>query len=217
MEPVHDNSAKKLGKSGMRLKKRAFWLLPLLLLLYGGISRPDIRVAMSMIENAYRYAEGDTRVMLATNYLIWTEHPITYGELRNMFWNCRNLPREAPTDPYDYTAIQAAEILGSYTGDQAMDALVDILSRDYAVEGPPGCAIHAIDGLTIKGDVGYLVIEAIATGEFTRIRTFRLYAIKTLGETMNPNYKIVLEDILQVEKDEFLRTTIADILNTIAE
>lgn len=217
MELPLDSCVKRLGISVMIRMRNPNWMFALLLLVIVGISRPDIRIAMTMIENAYLYPEGDTRVVLASKYLIWSEHQSTYGKLRDLFWGCRNLPREAPSDPYDYTAIQAAEILGSYSGDEAMDALVDIVSQDYAIEGTPGCAIYAIDGLTIQGDEGYLVIENIATGQLTRIRTLRLYAIKKLGESMNPNHRILLKEILQVEDDEYIRTTINVALDGISE
>jgi hypothetical protein len=159
---------------------------------------------MRIIDNAYKYPEGDIKVKAATEYLILTEHPKTYPWLRSLFRSSRNMV-EKPGDPSDYTAIQASYILGKYKSKRAEEILVDILTFEYGGDGPPGSVYFAFEGLLMKGDIGYEVIRKIAIGESVKTHRFRNISIRKLGKSGNQEYFDTLVDIALSDPDYYYR------------
>ena len=191
---MKDHKRENLNK--IRLEKKLKWFLVLgsILIIWVGFFRPDITLAMRIIDNAYKYPEGDIKVKAATEYLILTEHPKTYPWLRSLFRSSRNMV-EKPGDPSDYTAIQASYILGKYKSKRAEEILVDILMFEYGGDGPPDSVHYAFEGLLMKGDIGYEVIRKIAIGESVKIHWFRNISIRKLGKSGNQEYFDTLVDI----------------------
>lgn len=161
------------------------------------VYRPDISIAMSVIDNALEYAEDDFRVNLASQYLIIQADSSEYSKLRLYIWNCYSM--ESPYDypPYDYRAASAASILGYSSSKESEELLIDMLTRDYPQEGPPRCLRYAFRGLRLKED-GYLQIWLIANST-SRYATIREFAIGTIGGSGNLDFVEPLIEIAQLD------------------
>ncbi len=177
-----------------RLINLVILIVTIVLVVSGIVFRVDVEIAMKIVENAWKYPEDSIWVEYATEYLIWSEHPSTYQRLKKLFWNCRNW-QEWPGDPPDYTAIQAAYILGSYRGEDAFNVLDELVSADYVPERPPHCVLYVFDALVMKGPKGYELILKVALGELSRSSSLRDWAVQKLGESKDPQYIDELEEI----------------------
>jgi len=191
---MKDNKRENLNKIILEKKLKWFLVLGSILIIWVGFFRPDVTLAMRIIDNAYKYPEGDIKVKAATEYLILTEHPKTYPWLRSLFRSSRKAP-DKPRDFSDYTAIQASYILGKYKSKRAEEMLVDMLTFEYGIDGPPGSVHYAFEGLLMKGDIGYEVIRKIAIGESVKTHWFRNISIGKLGKSGNQEYFDTLVDI----------------------
>jgi len=191
---MKDHKRENLNKIILEKKLKWFLVLGSILIVWVGFFRPDITLAMRIIDNANKYPEGDIKVKAATEYLILTEHPKTYPWLRSLFWSSRKVV-DNPRDFSDYTAIQASYILGKYKSKRAEEILVDIVTFEYGGDGPPDSVHYAFEGLLMKGDIGYEVIRKIAIGESVKTHWFRNISIRKLGSSWNQEYFDTLVDI----------------------
>jgi hypothetical protein len=192
----------------------------IVLVLCGIVFRVDIEVAMKIVESAWKYPEDSIWVEYATEYLIWSEHPSTYQRLKVLFWDCRNF-QEWPGDPPDYTAIQAAYILGSYQDEEAYNVLTELVTFNYVPDGPPHCVKHVYDALVLKGQEGYDFLLMVALGEVIPSLKMRCRAIRKLGESQEPKY---IDALVQIGNEPFepiipypspMKITVIEALETI--
>jgi|GEM_PF-6464255 len=175
----------------MNKKKRLLLIsIPLAVIVLGvlfAVWRPDVRLALSVIDHAWEHPEDDPRVELAAQYLIWTEHPMTYEKLRHYLLSCRG--------DVDYSAERAATILGEYEDPRSMEALMKIFAFDYSKEGVPYCERYVFVGLKLKGEEGFAAILDVAKGEVCLWFRFRAWAIGILADTGDPKYQDDLIDV----------------------
>jgi hypothetical protein len=161
------------------------------------VYRPDISLAMSVIDHSLEYAEDDLRVNLASQYLIFQADSSEYSKLGLYILNCYSM--ESPYDfpPYDYRAASATRILGHSSSKESEDLLIDMLTRDYPQEGPPRCLRYAFLGLKLKED-GYLQIWSIVNNT-SRYATVREIGISVLGQSGNLDFVDPLIAITQYD------------------
>lgn len=161
--------------------------------------RPDVSLALFIIEDAWVYPEGDWRVQSAADYLIAAEHPRTYDSIDHFLWACHGNP-----DYTDFRAAITAYILGSIKTEQALDSLEQVFELNH-VEGRAYCEKYVWTGLVLHGDKGYQIIEEVAEGKRTNLVVFRGEAMRLLGQTGDPKYLDLLIDLLLNETNGSLR------------
>lgn len=164
------------------------------------IIRPDIDLAISVIDNAWAYPQGDWRVKAASDYLILTKHPKIYDNLGPYFWVCHGNP-----DLTDYRAEAVARILGNIHTEEALDALQKVITEENYQDGFSYCDRYVWNGLLLQGDEGYEIIQRVAIGNLHRDVHFRQPAIRLLGESGNDRYLTILASLLVNNKDSRVR------------